>query len=1484
MATILLSAAGAAVGGLSSGTFLGLTGAVLGRAVGATIGRVIDQRLLGAGSDVVEQGRIDRFRVTGASEGATVARLHGQMRLGGQVIWATRFQENVTVTGGGKGAPAQPKTANYSYSINLALALCEGEITRVGRVWADGAEIAKEDLVMRVYRGTDDQMPDPKMEAVEGAGEVPAYRGIAYVVIEDLDLTQFGNRVPQLSFEVIRHAQPALLDTVPQPSEAVRGVAMMPGTGEYALATTPVTYSYGFGKTGTANINTANGEADFLVSLGNLQGEMPNCGAVSLIVSWFGDDLRAGHCLVKPKVEQSQFDGTGMPWRVAGLDRSTAEVIAEVDGRAIYGGTPTDQSVIEAIQAMNDAGQDVMFYPFLLMEILEGSGLPDPWSDTGEQAALPWRGRITGEKAPGISGTPDKTAAAANEVAAFFGTAAASDFSVLGSTVTYTGPSEWSYRRFVLHNAALCAAAGGVESFCIGSEMRSLTQLRDVLGFPAVRAFVDLAAEVRALLPDAKLSYAADWSEYFGYHPQDGTGDVYFHLDPLWADANIDFIGIDNYMPLSDWRDGRDHADIGYGAIYNLDYLMANIEGGEGFDWFYASSTAREAQKRTEITDGTYAEDWTFRYKDISGWWLNRHIDRRGGTKLTQLTVNGVRQYDWNFADQTYWLVNANYDEDELAGADTIDQFASVDYVFDPIEGDVLQVSDEYKITTERGWRPIIKDQAIEVSIRTRLLSEPSDGHPHRYKLWLVYLDADGNHAGFKTVAIWQGLTVADGWVEDVLQIYPDSFPGTSGIPSDAKGWRLRLGINGSTPTSPVGAVQQISEIRFEVLNGESAWEPGLKPLRFTELGCAAIEKGTNQPNKFLDPKSSESSLPYFSNGRRDDLIQMQYLRAMLGYWADPENNPVSDVYGGPMLDMDHAYVWAWDARPWPAFPNNQELWSDGENHARGHWMSGRMGAQPLADVVAEICEEAGVFSYDVSELYGFVRGFASSDVESARARLQPLMLAYGFEAIEREGMLVFRSRTGLADGVIDADRFAEDDEGAVSPVSTRSPKADMVGRVRLSHVEAAGAYEARVAEAIFPDDGEDGISQSDLPLVLTQAEGRAIAERWLAEARVARDSVGFSLPPSRHDLGAGSVVEMEDGSTWRIDQFEDKGAIKVEAVRTEMALYEPSDTIEEAVTLEPFVAPVPVSPVFMDLPLLTGDEVPHAPHMAIAAEPWPGQVAVYSAPTDSGYSLNRLFDVVSAVGVLETPLFAANPGSWDRGAAVRVRMSTGTLSSAAMEDVLNGANVAAIGDGDGANWEVIQFADAVLIEEDVWDISLRLRGQAGSDGIMPEDWPVGSLFVLLDGRPGQIEMALSARGLERHYRIGQAAKSYDHDSYTHVQIAFDGVGLRPYSPAHLRARHDGTGREISWIRRTRIDGDSWQGTEVPLGEDTESYLVQIRDGSGLQREVTVGTPSYTYSDTQAAADGVTLPYTIDVAQISAQFGPGPFARIEIND
>ncbi|WP_299076090.1 glycoside hydrolase/phage tail family protein [uncultured Ruegeria sp.] len=1312
MATILLAAAGAALGGSIGGTVAGLSTAIIGRAVGATVGRIIDQRLLsqsvmGDGSEVIETGRMDRFRLTETGEGAPVTTVFGRMRVGGQVIWASDFLETQSTTteggSGGKGKPKTPEvtTVTYSYSVSLAIAVGAGEIADVARIWADGEEQERVGLNMRIYYGTEDQLPDPLIESIEGAGTVPAYRGTAYVVIEDFQLAAFGNRVPQFSFEVVRPAQPDMPDHDCSLPQIVRGVALMPGTGEYALASTQVNYSNQFGHHRAANVNSASGQPDLVTSTQALEKEVPSCDAASLIVSWFGDDLRCGSCQIRPKVEQKEIDGQGMPWTVSGLNRDSALIVKQLDDRPIYGGTPADAAVVQAIRHLKATGKRVMFYPFILMEQLRGNSLPDPWSDRLEQPHLPWRGRITLDIAPGRAGSPDQSAAADAQVAAFFGHARASDFSVGNGTVSYHGPAEWGLRRFILHYAALCKAAGGVTSFCIASEMRGLTQIRGASGFPAVGQMRALAAEVRQILgPNTKIGYAADWSEYFGYQPT-GSGDRFFHLDPLWADDNIDFVGIDNYMPLSDWRDGEKHLDAEAGApsIYDLDYLRGNIEGGEGYDWYYASPEEALAQIRAPIEDDAHNEPWIWRYKDLRNWWSNPHHER----------IGGARQ------------------------------------------------------------------------------ANPTD------------------------------------------------------------------------------------------------WVPGSKPIWFTELGCAAIDKGTNQPNKFLDPKSSESFLPKYSNGLRDDFIQVQYLRATLGYWNDSQVNPVSSVYGGPMLDLSNAYVWAWDARPFPTFPNLRSQWSDGENYARGHWLNGRSGSRTLASVVTEICHGAGVKDIDVSGLYGIVRGYVIEDVTNARSALQPLMLRYGFDAIERDGVLRFQMRDGYGAVQLDPDHLAvsSDLDGTVE--YRREAEAEMTGRVRLRFVQSDADHDVVAEEAVLPDTSTHSVSVNEMPLSMTRAEGRQTAERWLSEARVSRDTSRFALPPSMMHLGAGDLVRLSDedgGAVYRIDRLETADLQLADAVRIEQGVYKAAELQEDAVTVKPYVAPVPVLPVFLDLPLITGAEVPHAPYLAVSADPWPGSAAVYSSAADEGYILSDVITGQAIIGRTETPLRRASAGIWDEGPALRVNLIGGVLESRPRDLLLNGVNLAAIGDGTPDNWEVFQFSDAALEASGTYALSGRLRGQLGTDALMPDMWPEGSLFVLLNDRVYQTSLLRTERRIAKHYRIGPATRGYDDPSYQHLVQAFGGNGLRPYAPVHLRANSTTVGFEMSWIRRTRLDGDDWSGLDVPLGEESESYLLRLLEGGTVVREVVTTEPNWLYSTAMQATDALTGPFEVEVAQVSAIYGPGAASRL----
>lgn len=583
MAQVVLSGIGRAVGGMP------------GAAVGNLLGRSIDQAAIAGLEPARPRGpRLDGLKLQSTAEGAPMACVLGRARVVGQVIWAARFLEDRHTSSAGKGGP---RTVEYGYSLSFAVALCEGEIDGIGRVWADGQPMDLSNVIMRVHRGGETQQPDPLIEAVEGAA--PAYRGTAYVVFEDLPLSAFGNRVPQLAFEIFRRPK----GDTPRLEDRLEGVCLIPGAGEFALATTPVLRRDGLTRTRSENCHASPGRTDLMASLDQLQAQLPNLKRVSLVIGWFGDDLRAGHCRIRPGVDRQVKMTEPLKWSVAGLDRHEARVISEASDGPAYGGTPSDESVREAVRELKARGLEVTLYPFVFMDIPAGNGLPDPWGGA-EQAAYPWRGRVKARD--GVDSLAD--------VSALFGPA-----------------DGWGLRRMALHYAAI-AAETGADGLLIGSEMRGVTSAKGVSGFPAVAAFRELAAECRALTgPACKLSYAADWSEYAGLR---NDGEVRFHLDPLWADPNIDYVGLDWYPPLGDWRDGEGGAD---GAVHagpdDPAYLSAQVAGGEGFDWWYASDADRAAQIRTPITDGPAGEDWVFRVKDLEGWWGCPHHERVDGVR-----------------------------------------------------------------------------------------------------------------------------------------------------------------------------------------------------------------------------------------------------------------------------------------------------------------------------------------------------------------------------------------------------------------------------------------------------------------------------------------------------------------------------------------------------------------------------------------------------------------------------------------------------------------------------------------------------------------------------------------------------------------------------------------------------------------------------------------------------------------------------------
>ena len=853
----------------------------------------------------------------------------------------------------------------------------------------------------------------------------------------------------------------------------------------------------------------------------------------------------------------------------------------------------------------------------------------------------------------------------------------------------------------VLHYAHLAELAGGVDAFLIGSEMVGLTTLRSATStYPFVAGLRTLASDVRSVVGSAtKISYAADWSEYFGHQPSDGSGDVHFHLDPLWADSDVDFVGIDLYHPLTDWRDTPGHADEASGrSPYSHDYLNANIRGGEGFDWYYASEADRDAQTRTTITDGAYGKPWVFRFKDIETWWASAHYDRPGG---------------------------------------------------------------------------------VESAIAT-------------------------------------------------------------------------------------------------------AWTPESKPIWLTEIGCPAIDKGANQPNVFYDPKSAQSGVPHYSSGVRDDVQQRAYIEAYQRFFdiAHPKfdgSNPASSVYGAPMVDPAHVTLWAWDARPYPYFPDLAEVWSDGANWERGHWLNGRAGQARLAALVEAVMADHAFTDFAIEDVHGLLDGAVVNKLLSARGTLEPLLTAFRADAADAGDRVLFRGRDRLPDAALDPNMLAES-AGAPLIARRRAQETELASELVLRFVDPGRDYSVSTAASRRLAGGSRRSASIDLAAIMERPQAERLTDALLRDIWAGRERAELELPPSLMAIEAGDLLTLADTVPESLiaERIED-GESRALALRR----------IDES-------GPAPLGGATRDTPSvqtlwgapsvrtiefapLDGDN-PQAPRLAVFADPWPGLVAVHVAAESGGFSLATTLSQPATMGRLTGQLFSGPFSRFDCGNSVWVELFGGALASLPDIDVFAGGNAAAVKCTNG-RWEVLQFAEAALIGPRQYRLTRLLRGQQGTEAAMATGAPVGADFVLLDNALKPLPLQTDQVGLPLTYRIGPARDDHAAPSFTERTVMAEGIGLLPFSPTHIRGRRNIATNDIdlTWIRRTRIGGDSWQAVEVPLGESAERYEIDILDGASVVRTLTAATPQATYTAAEQTADFGALPSPLDVIayQVSPELGRG---------
>jgi hypothetical protein len=491
---------------------------------------------------------------------------------------------------------------------------------------------------------------------------------------------------------------------------------------------------------------------------------------------------------------------------------------------------------------------------------------------------------------------------------------------------------------------------------------------------------------------------------------------------------------------------------------------------------------------------------------------------------------------------------------------------------------------------------------------------------------------------------------------------------------------------------------------------------------------------------------------------------------------------------------------------------------------------------------------------------------------------LEPLIQAFRVNAADAGDRVLFRSLARPADVALDSTTLAE---RAGEPLvrRRRAQETELASELVLRFLDPGKDFQLGTAASRRIAGGSRRTSALDLTAVVEFAEAERLADALLRDIWAGRERAEFELPPTLFAIDAGDLIALDDGARPErliAERIEDGESRALSLRRIDVR---GPAVLREGQRQSPGAAMLFGAPQVRLIDIAPPDGIsPHAPRLAIFADPWPGTVAVYVAAEGGGFRLATTLTTRATMGRLTAPLGPGPHGLFDHGNAIEVELFGGELASLPDIDVFAGGNTAAVMTA-GGRTEVLQFAEAELIAPLTYRLTKLLRGQAGTEQAMASGATADADFVLLDGAVIPLPMREDQIGLPLRYRIGPAQDDHAAASFTEIVATAEGLGLAPFAPVQLTARRDAGSGDIAlaWIRRTRFGGTAWELAEVPLNEEREAYRLEFLDGVEVVRTVETATPSYLYTLAEQTADfgGPAAPFALRVAQLCAAVGTG---------
>ena len=509
---------------------------------------------------------IKNYSLQSSTYNKIIPEIFGRVRISGNIMWVSEIKKT-SIYHPKKMTKNGTQTA---YTENLvrgsfAIAICKGVIDEIKNIYVNNEPLNLSTYNIKIYYGDEKQKTDTTMQSYLGTN-IPAFKGLCYVVFNDFPMEEFGGTIPNFTFDVVRNKE---IQEENDMEQLVSCINIIPGSGEFVYDTKTqkkLNGSWIYGnfyetqKPTILNNHSFTNYTDAVDSLNDLQKTFPNLKYVSLIVCWFCNSLDCKDDVVYPACENNAITTIPDEWEVNGLKRTGARTIGlDEDGNIRYGGTPSDECVKRYAKEIKNRGLKLCLYPMLMVDVDK----------------KPWRGHIKGD---------------VDDIHNFF-------------------VKDNGYNNFIKHYTRLLK--DDIDVVIIGSEMIGLTSVFDDKNnnYPAVDEFCNLAQDIKNIVNNnTKITYTADWSEY---HHND-RGD--YNMDKLWADKNIDFIGIDAYFPLTDKSE----------TTYNIDEIKNGWFSGEGYDFYYKDKQRTIKEKLNE----------KYAWKNLKWFIENEHYNTDGTKTL----------------------------------------------------------------------------------------------------------------------------------------------------------------------------------------------------------------------------------------------------------------------------------------------------------------------------------------------------------------------------------------------------------------------------------------------------------------------------------------------------------------------------------------------------------------------------------------------------------------------------------------------------------------------------------------------------------------------------------------------------------------------------------------------------------------------------------------------------------------------------------